>query len=190
MLLGESQSVLVRLLLPCTTKEEYHDLCPDLNKRLSRLFRSFRKKGGWHVQPWSCVCRTALHSRSWIDMSEIQKLVWLRIKISMSQQTGFQPEEVMSSILQQLKTCYSFGNVQNVMQKQRFLGGGVCVCVWFLYFFLFPFWFLFFAQKLFWGHKVLIQNQKPWLLLQEYRRTGKKHGAHENKLATQWICNI
>jgi len=71
----------------------------------------------------------------------------------------------MSSILQQLKICYSIGSVQNVMQKQR-LFAVVCLVSFlsFLFFsflaffliyffpsfsfFLFPF-FLFSAQKLF-----------------------------------------
>lgn len=70
LLLGESQSVSVRLLLTRARKEE-HDLCSDLNQRLSRIFISFRKKVGCRVQPQSWVCRTALHSRSWIDISEI-----------------------------------------------------------------------------------------------------------------------
>lgn len=39
--------------------------------RLPRTFGSFKNKVGWHAQPQSCACRTTIHSRLWIAMSEI-----------------------------------------------------------------------------------------------------------------------
>lgn len=52
----------------------------------------------------------------------------------------------MSSILQQLKTCYSLGSVQNVMQKQRFFFLVLCVFGFFS-FFLGVFWVFFFCTE-------------------------------------------